>query len=176
MRDWFRYDGNDGLLITDGVNWKPVAETRYHHKNSRLATYKVGFQPTQFQNEMRHDYSKSFQGKPFIVGSRGYNDNKHTEVFENSAWTKLRDYPYGSYLQGGISAYATASTATAAYIIGGYEHTIASGLALKIVAKYENDSWTKVGGPTGGLAATRYGHNAIWLDNELFIIGGHQTK
>ena len=49
----FRFDGTDGLLITDGVNWKPVAETRYHHKKSRLATYKVGFQltPTQFSSE-----------------------------------------------------------------------------------------------------------------------------
>ena len=60
MTDLFRYDGNDGLLITDGVNWKPVAETRYHHKKSRLATYKVGFQPTHSptlsKNEMQHAY------------------------------------------------------------------------------------------------------------------------
>ena len=49
----FRFDGTDGLLITDGVNWKPVAETRYHHKKSRLANYKVGFQltPTQLSSE-----------------------------------------------------------------------------------------------------------------------------
>ena len=47
---------------------------------------------------------------------------------------------------------------------------------MRTVAKYENDSWTKLGGPTGGLTSTRYGHNAIWLDDELFIIGGHQTR
>ena len=89
----------------------------------------------------------------------------------------MRDYPYGSYVQGGISAYATASTATAVYIIGGYEHAIGvGGSALKTIAKYENDSWTKIGGPTGGLTATRYGHNAIWFDSELFVIGGHETK
>ena len=172
MTDCFRYDGNEGLLITDGVNWTPVAETRYHHKNSRLANYKVSFQLTQPPTQP----PTLFQGKPFIVGSRGYNDNKHTEVLENGAWTKLRDYPYGSYVQGGISAYATASTPTAAYIIGGYEHTIGSGLALKTIAKYENDAWANVGGPTGGLGGKRYGHNAIWLDDELFVVGGHQTR
>ena len=57
MTDWFRYDGNDGLPITDGVNWKPVAETRYHHKKSRLATYEVDFQPTHLptKSQMKCD-------------------------------------------------------------------------------------------------------------------------
>jgi len=151
-----RFDGTDGQIITDGSQWKSITATRYHHRQSRLATYK---------------------GKPFIVGSRGNNDHKHTELLENGAWIKLRDYPYGSYLQGGISAYATASTATAAYIIGGKEHAIGVGdKPVKTFAKYENDVWTNIGGPNNGLSAARYGHNAIWLDDEVFIIGGHQTK
>ena len=178
----FRFDGTDGQLITDGAEWKSIAQTRYHHNKSRLATYKVSFSPVKPRNFSIVSTAKArtyslFQGKPFIVGSRGLNDNKHTEAFENSAWTKLRDYPYGAYLQGGISAYATASTKTAAYIIGGFEHAIGvSGSAMRTVAKYENDTWTKLGGPTGGLTSTRYGHNAIWAEDELFIIGGHQTK
>ena len=157
----FRFDGTDGQDITNMAEWKGIVESRYHHKKSRLANYK---------------------GKPFIVGSRGAGtaENKHTELLQKMAgtlsWAALRDYPYGTYFGGGISAYATASTASAAYILGGYEHATPNGHALSTVAKYENDSWSRVGGPTGGLLASRYGHNAIWLEDELFVIGGHQTK
>ena len=158
----FRFDGTDGQDITNMAEWKAIVESRYHHKKSRLANYK---------------------GKPFITGSRGTGtaDNKHTELLQKMAgtlsWASLRDYPYGTYFGGsGISGYATASTASAAYILGGYEHATASGHALNVIAKYENDSWSRVGGPAGGLLATRYGHNAIWLEDELLIIGGHQTK
>ena len=157
----FRFDGTDGQEITNMAEWTAVVESRHHHKKSRLANYK---------------------GKPFIVGSRGTGtaDNKHTELLQKMAgtlsWAGLRDYPYGTYFGGSISGYATASTASAAYILGGFEHATATGHALDIIAKYENDSWSKVGGPTGGLLAKRYGHNAIWMEEELFVIGGHQTK
>ena len=98
--------------------------------------------------------------------------SKYTEVLQNGAWEKLPDYAYGTIFFGaGISGWAHTSSETAVYIIGGYEHF---GMGqqmhpLAYIAKFENDSWEKL---NTKLNHRRYGHSAIWLENELMIIGG----
>ena len=90
------------------------------------------------------------------------------------SWEKIEDYPYGTIFFGaGITGYATVSTPTAVYIIGGYEHFSFQMHPLAINAKYENDAWTQLGVK---LDSRRHGHSAIWLEDEIFVIGGHQTK
>lgn len=136
--------------------WKVIPESRYHHNRVRLANYK---------------------GQPFVTGSYSP-DHKHTEVLQQSpngalTWEKYPDYSFGTIFFGaGISGYASTHSSTAVYIIGGYEHF---GLGqqmhpLNYIAKFENDAWEKLGTK---LNHRRDGHNAIWLENELMIIGGH---
>ena len=153
---YFRFDGTDGQDVNDPSEWFYIAESRYHHKRARLANYK---------------------GAPFAVGSRSP-DNKHTEKLHKMggvlSWEKLEDYPYGTIFFGaGITGYATVSTPTAVFIIGGYEHFSFQMHPLAIIAKYENDAWEKLGTK---LDSKRHGHSAIWLEDEIFVIGGHQTK
>ena len=40
-------------------------------------------------------------------------------------------------------------------------------------AKYENDKWERL---ATDLDSKRHGHSAVWLEDELFVIGGQQTK
>ena len=61
-----------------------------------------------------------------------------------------------------ISAYSTASTSEAAYIIGGY------GTEGNI-AEFRNYSWSLV----GTLVRSRYEHGSIALDNDIMVIGGY---
>ena len=155
--DWdFRFDGTDGQDVNDPAEWTYIAESRYHHKRARLVSYK---------------------GAPFATGSR-QPDNKHTELLHKMggvlSWEKLEDYPYGTIFFGaGITGYATVSSPTAVYIIGGYEHFSFQMHPLSTIAKYENDAWTQLGTK---LDSRRHGHSAIWLEDEIFVIGGHQTK
>ena len=151
-----RFDGTAGQDVNDPSEWTYIAESRYHHKRARLANYK---------------------GAPFATGSRSP-DNKHTEKLHVMggvlSWEKLEDYPYGTIFFGaGITGYATISTPTAVYIIGGYEHFSFQMHPLSIIAKYENDAWAQLGTK---LDSRRHGHSAISLEDEIFIIGGHQTK
>ena len=153
---YFRFDGTDGQDVNDPAEWTYIAESRYHHKRARLANYK---------------------GAPFATGSRSP-DNKHTEKLHVMggvlSWEKLEDYPYGTIFFGaGITGYATVSTPTAVYIIGGYEHFSFQMHPLAINAKYENDAWEQLGTK---LDSRRHGHSAIQLEDEIFVIGGHQTK
>ena len=147
LKCFLRFGGDD---MTEASQWKPVAESRYHHNRVRIANYK---------------------GQPFVTGSYSP-DHKHTEVLRNGAWEKLPDYAYGTIFFGaGISGWAHTNSETAVYIIGGYEHF---GMGqqmhpLAYIAKFENDSWEKL---NTKLNHRRYGHSAIWLENELMIIGG----
>ena len=61
-----------------------------------------------------------------------------------------------------ISAYSTASTSEAAYIIGG-EYT------GEIIAEFKNDTWSQF----GTLAKGRGWHGSISLGNDFMVIGGY---
>ena len=142
--------------MTDPTQWTDVIASRYHHKRTRIGNYK---------------------GAPFVTGSR-QPDNKHTEKLHKMggvlSWEKLEDYPYGTIPFGaGISGYATVSTPTAVYILGGYEHFNIPQHPLLMNAKYENDKWERL---ATDLDSKRHGHSAVWLEDELFVIGGQQTK
>ena len=57
--------------------------------------------------------------------------------------------------------------------IGGYEHAGIQQHALSTNAKYENDVWSKF---NAKLSSNRHGHSAIWLEDEIFVIGGHAAR
>ena len=61
--------------------------------------------------------------------------------------------------------YATASTDSAAYIIGGYGYY---GYASTI-AEYKNNKWRKF----GDLTKKRSGSSAIFYNGEYIIVGGY---
>ena len=61
-----------------------------------------------------------------------------------------------------IIEYSTASTADAAYIIGGRD-------TMNIIAQYKNDSWRRI----GTLAKRRKLSGAIALEDEIMVIGGY---
>lgn len=61
-----------------------------------------------------------------------------------------------------LSDYSTASTPTAAYVIGG-------GYTGGIIAEFKNYAWRQL----GLLSNWRYNHGSISIDNEIMIIGGH---
>ena len=63
-----------------------------------------------------------------------------------------------------ISGYATASTDSAAYIIGG----IGGGL-VSTIAEYKNNKWRKFGDLTKG----RKFSSAIFFNGEYIIVGGY---
>ena len=131
-----------------------VADSRYSHARGRLANYK---------------------GQAFTTGSYSP-DHKHSEVLQQHpngvlTWEKMPDYPYGTIFFGaGISGYAMTHSATAAYFIGGFEHFQFQMHPLALIAKFENDNWEKL---ETKLNHKKHGHNAIWLEDELMIIGGH---
>ena len=151
---YFRFDGTDGEDMTDASNWKVIADSRYRHARARLANYK---------------------GQAFTTGSYSP-DHKHTELLQQHpngvlTWEKLPDYPFGTIFFGaGISGYAMTHSATAVYLIGGFEHFQFQMHPLALIAKFENDDWEKL---ETKLAHKKHGHNAIWLEDELMIIGGH---
>ena len=62
-----------------------------------------------------------------------------------------------------ISHYATASTDSAAYIIGGY-----GGGYVSTIAQYKNNKWLKI----GDLNEKTYALSAIFHNGEHFIVGG----
>ena len=64
-----------------------------------------------------------------------------------------------------IYSYATASTDSAAYIIGGYGD--GSGY-VSTIAEYKNNKWRKF----GDLTKKRYGSSAIFYNGEYIIVGG----
>ena len=73
--------------------------------------------------------------------------------------------------------YATASTSSAAYILGGYfENWVPKkgGRFEKVrnyystIAEYKNNKWSKF----GDLQKKRYGHSAIFFNEETIIVGG----
>ena len=61
-------------------------------------------------------------------------------------------------------AYSTASTAQAAYIIGG-QNTKA------IIAEFKNDVWRQF----GTLAQGRWYHGSITLGDETMVLGGYSS-
>lgn len=63
---------------------------------------------------------------------------------------------------GGITDYSTASTPTAAYVIGG-------GRTAGVIAEFKNYAWRQLGSMLRG----RYQHGSILLDDEFMVIGGH---
>ena len=61
--------------------------------------------------------------------------------------------------------YATASSAQAAYFIGG----LPDGSYSSRIAQFKNDAWSSL----GNLAAARLGHGAITVGAETMILGGY---
>ena len=62
-----------------------------------------------------------------------------------------------------IIQYATASTDSAAYIIGGY-----GGGYVSTIAEYKNNKWRKF----GDLTKKRHSSSAIFYNGEYIIVGG----
>ena len=63
-----------------------------------------------------------------------------------------------------IWGYATASTDTAAYIIGGY-----GGGYISTIAQFKNNKWLKI----GDLNEKKSLLSAIFRDGEYLIVGGY---
>ena len=63
-----------------------------------------------------------------------------------------------------IAQYATASTDSAAYIIGGF----AKSQYTSTIAQYKNNKWLKI----GDLNEKTYALSAIFHNGEHFIVGG----
>ena len=70
------------------------------------------------------------------------------------------------YLTLRISSYGTASTDSAAYIIGGYNHLKPS--RTSIIAQFQNNEWQKI----GDLKEVKSDTSAIVHNGEYLIIGG----
>ena len=66
-----------------------------------------------------------------------------------------------------ISHYATASTDSAAYIIGGFGY---SG-TVSTIAQFKNNKWLKI----GDLNETKGSLSAIFHDGEYLIVGGYTS-
>ena len=66
-----------------------------------------------------------------------------------------------------IYGYATASTDSAAYIIGGY-----GGGYLSTIAQFKNNKWLKI----GDLKERKTSLSAIFHDGEYLIVGGHTDR
>ena len=62
-----------------------------------------------------------------------------------------------------IYGYATASTDSAAYIIGGHYRGL-----ISTIAQYKNNKWLKI----GDLNEKTYALSAIFHNGEHFIVGG----
>jgi len=52
-------------------------------------------------------------------------------------------------------------------VLGGYRTT-----ETPVVVEFVNDAWQK----TGELLSARYGHNAIAVENEVFVVGGYDSR
>ena len=63
-----------------------------------------------------------------------------------------------------IYGYATASTDSAAYIIGGY----VGGSYISTIAQFKNNQWLKIGDLKEGKSSL----SAIFHDGEYLIVGG----
>ena len=64
-----------------------------------------------------------------------------------------------------IYGYATASTDSAAYIIGGY---IGGGERVSTIAEYKNNKWRKI----GNLNEPKSFLSAIFNNGEYIVVGG----
>ena len=67
-----------------------------------------------------------------------------------------------------ISHYATASTDSAAYIIGGWN----GDSRVSTIAEYKNNNWRKF----GDLSKARYSSSAISFNGEYIIVGGYDGR
>ena len=64
-----------------------------------------------------------------------------------------------------ISSYATASTNSAAYIIGGYD----GSTPVSTIAEFKNNQWRD----TGNLNEPKSGLSAIFYGGQYMIVGGY---
>ena len=71
-----------------------------------------------------------------------------------------------------LSYYATVTTSQGALIIGGYCFSCTPYGPVATVASYNEDGWKKL----DDLQSTREGHRAIVNGDEVFVIGGYETK
>jgi len=62
-----------------------------------------------------------------------------------------------------IVLYSVASTAEAAFLIGGW-----GGSPLDIIAKFEDNKWSRY----GNLQQARIGHQSITIGTQTIVIGG----
>ena len=66
-----------------------------------------------------------------------------------------------------IAGYGTASTDSAAFILGG-AYYLGEPKATSTIARFQNDKWEKI----GELREAKYGSSAILFDGEYLILGG----
>ena len=68
-----------------------------------------------------------------------------------------------------ITRYSIASTAQAAFVIGGrVNHPDESTVFSDVITKFENDKWS----PFGNLQKRRFHHRSITYGSETIVIGG----
>ena len=71
-----------------------------------------------------------------------------------------------------ISNYGTASTDSAAFILGGVYYLDFIMKRTSTIARFQNDKWEKI----GELREVKYGLSAILFDGEYLILGGETIK
>ena len=64
-----------------------------------------------------------------------------------------------------------ASTDNAAFIIGGHDKIGGSYVEIDIIAKFQDNQWTRY----GSLKAVRYLHGSITSGDQTMIIGGYSS-
>ena len=71
-----------------------------------------------------------------------------------------------------ISSYSVASTTKAAFVIGGFDVSIGGSSSLDVIAKFENNKWSRY----GNLQNSRYNHESITSGTQTIVIGGSKIQ
>ena len=106
----------------------------------------------------------NYRGEALTVSCySGVNCQDRTEILnmDSMRWINAQDYPYNLF-GFGLYQYSTASTAEAAYIIGGGPRW------SQTITEFKYDQWRKI----GELFQGRMSHGSITLGAHTLIIGG----
>ena len=141
----------------------------------------------------------SYRNSPFVTGHYSSINGLKTEILDYDAgqWNDAQDYPFSNtnrfiftiifyhlsckhqlkvnfdpfdlILYFRISYYATTSTDTSVYIIGGFNGWINDSPSRStLIAKYIDGFWSE----PGSLKRARNSHGAITIEERTLIIGG----
>ena len=96
---------------------------------------------------------------------------KLVEMFniESNLWETKADYPF---CQQAVVDYSTISIDDFVLIIGGKCKKDESFGTTSLIAKFQNNIWTKA----GNLMIPRRFHRSIVMDDRIFVVGGEGTQ